>query len=125
MMNDHENLIGCWASVAQISQNLLDLARNGEWELLLDKEEDYLRSVESVMTDQVPEISKNMQHIIEGYLKKTLENELILEELLHQRLHVLGELISQSVRQRSINTTYGGVSGLVLVPESGQDTTTH
>lgn len=124
MLEDTE-LISHWKKVALMSQLLLVLAQKAEWEQLLDQEENYLRSVESVLDPSLVIINPATQNIIEKYLKETLSNEMQLKILLQQRLENLGKLIGQSVRQRSINTTYSNASGIVLLAEDQNNHGTH
>ncbi|MEX5413181.1 flagella biosynthesis regulatory protein FliT [Atlantibacter hermannii] len=117
-MSPNVELISRWQHVALMSQTLLDLAQRGEWELLLEKEVAYLHSVEAVMETPAPRISKQVQDMLETYLKQTLENEQQLKALLQQRLDELSELIGQSSRQQSLNNAYGRLSGMLLVPNT-------
>jgi len=106
--------------VALLSQSLLELAQRGEWDLLLEQEVTYLQTIEAVMKTQTPQgLQQSVQDLVAGYLKQTLDNEVLLKQLLQQRLNELSGLISQSTRQQSLNSTYGRLSGMLLVPEPG------
>ncbi|WP_312669843.1 flagella biosynthesis regulatory protein FliT [Pseudescherichia sp.] len=119
-MSLHVKLISRWQRVVLLSQSLLELAQRGEWDLLLEQEVTYLQSIEAVMKTQTPqEMQQSIQDLVASYLKQTLENEALLKQLLGRRLDELSLLISQSTRQQSLNNTYGRLSGMLLVPESG------
>jgi len=119
-MSLHVELISRWQRVVLLSQSLLELAQRGEWDLLLEQEVTYLQSIEAVMKTQTPqEMQQSIQDLVASYLKQTLENEALLKQLLGRRLDELSLLISQSTRQQSLNNTYGRLSGMLLVPESG------
>lgn len=119
-MSLHMELISRWQRVVLLSQSLLELAQRGEWDLLLEQEVTYLQSIEAVMKTQTPqEMQQSIQDLVASYLKQTLENEALLKQLLGRRLDELSLLISQSTRQQSLNNTYGRLSGMLLVPESG------
>lgn len=123
-MRDHAEFISHWINIAHESQALLDLAQEGEWDKILNQEENYLDNFETVLQELPQNISQSEQNTIENCLKKILENEAILKILLQQRLDKLSLLIKQSIRQRSVNTAYGSISGMVLLPEAKLDTAT-
>lgn len=117
-MSLHVELVSRWQRVALLSQSLLELAQRGEWDLLLEQEVTYLQTIEAVMKTQTPQgLQQSVQDLVAGYLKQTLDNEVLLKQLLQQRLNELSGLISQSTRQQSLNSTYGRLSGMLLVPE--------
>lgn len=119
-MSLHVELISRWQRVALLSQSLLELAQRGEWDLLLEQEVTYLQTIEAVMNTQTPQgLQQNIQDLVAGYLKQTLENETLLKQLLQARLNELSSLIGQSSRQQNLNHTYGRLSGMLLVPEPG------
>ncbi|SFR00931.1 MULTISPECIES: flagella biosynthesis regulatory protein FliT [unclassified Enterobacter] len=119
-MSLHVELVSRWQRVALLSQSLLELAQRGEWDLLLEQEVTYLQTIEAVMKTQTPQgLQQSVQDLVAGYLKQTLDNEVLLKQLLQQRLNELSGLISQSTRQQSLNSTYGRLSGMLLVPEPG------
>lgn len=116
-MSPNVEFINRWQQIALLSQSLLELAQRGEWDLLLDQEVVYLQSIEAVMGSETPQgLPKNVQSLVAGYLKQTLENEEQLKVLLKHRLDELSSLIGQSSRQQSLNHTYGRLSGMLLVP---------
>ncbi|WP_318367721.1 flagella biosynthesis regulatory protein FliT [Enterobacter sp.] len=119
-MSLHVELVSRWQRVALLSQSLLELAQRGEWDLLLEQEVTYLQTIEAVMKTQTPQgLQQSVQDLVADYLKQTLDNEVLLKQLLQQRLNELSGLISQSTRQQSLNSTYGRLSGMLLVPEPG------
>jgi len=119
-MSLHVELVSRWQRVALLSQSLLELAQRGEWDLLLEQEVTYLQTIEAVMKTQTPQgLQQSVHDLVACYLKQTLDNEVLLKQLLQQRLNELSGLISQSTRQQSLNSTYGRLSGMLLVPEPG------
>ncbi|QMI05550.1 flagella biosynthesis regulatory protein FliT [Citrobacter sp. RHB25-C09] len=111
--------INRWQHIARLSQSLLELAQRGEWDHLLEQEVTYLQSIEAVVETQTPPgITRSIQDIVAGYIKETLDNEVLLKVLLQQRLDELSSLIGQSSRQQTINNTYGRLSGMLLVPNA-------
>lgn len=106
-----------WRHIALLSHSLLESARRGEWQQLLEQETCYLQSIEAVMADQAPQgLTRSTQRTVAGYIRQTLDNEQALKVLLWQRLNELGALTRQAGRQRSLNNAYGQLSGEVLVP---------
>lgn len=117
-MTSAVEFINRWQRIALLSHSLLELAQRGEWNLLLDQEVNYLKSIETVVEAQTPpDLTRNVQDMAAVYIKQTIENEQKLKILLKQRLNELSGLIGQSSRQQSLNHTYGRLSGMLLVPD--------
>lgn len=117
-MTSAVEFINRWQRIALLSNSLLELAQRGEWNLLLDQEVNYLKSIETVVEAQTPpDLTRNVQDMAAVYIKQTIENEQKLKILLKQRLNELSGLIGQSSRQQSLNHTYGRLSGMLLVPD--------
>lgn len=117
-MSPNVELINRWQQVVLLSQSLLELAQRGEWDLLLEQEVTYLQCIEAVMKTQTPQgLQKSVQDLLAGYVKQVLDNEVLLKQLLQERLNELSSLIGQSTRQQTLNNTYGRLSGMLLVPE--------
>lgn len=117
-MSPNLELIRRWQHVALMSQSLLAQAQRGEWEALRVKELTYLQAVESVQALPATRVSLPVQAMLETCLKQILANEQQLKALLQQRLDELRSLIGQSLRQQSLNHTYGRLSGILLVPNT-------
>ncbi|MDU1062148.1 MAG: flagella biosynthesis regulatory protein FliT [Leclercia adecarboxylata] len=108
-----------WQRIALLSQSLLELAQRGEWNLLLEQEVIYLKSIETVAEAQTPPgLTRSIQDMVAAYIKQTLDNEQQLKLLLKHRLDELSGLIGQTSRQQSLNNAYGRLSGMLLVPNS-------
>ncbi|WLI77528.1 flagella biosynthesis regulatory protein FliT [Kosakonia sp. H02] len=99
------------------SRTMLSLAKEGRWDELIEHELGYVTSVESLTqfqdsTDAAP----HMQAQIRPLLKQILDNEVILKQLLNQRMDELRTLVGQTSRQHNLHSTYGRLSGNILFP---------
>ncbi|WP_435953080.1 flagella biosynthesis regulatory protein FliT [Dryocola sp. BD626] len=120
-MSPNVELINRWQHIALMSQGLLELARRGEWDLLLEQEMAYLQGIESLGASPLPPgLNKSVEQMLKGFLEEILSNEQELKALLQARLDELSSLIGQSSRQQTLNNTYGRLAGMLLVPNAPQ-----
>ncbi|WP_058911188.1 flagella biosynthesis regulatory protein FliT [Entomohabitans teleogrylli] len=118
-MSAHPEFLSRWLRVAMLSESLLELARCGEWQQLVDQEVSYLQSIENVMRlEMPPDLSPPVRRHLRQLVGNVLDNEQQLKTLLQKRMEELSALIGQSARQQNINNTYGRLSGVLLMPES-------
>ncbi|WP_039058454.1 flagella biosynthesis regulatory protein FliT [Enterobacter sp. Bisph1] len=99
------------------SCTMLDLAKEGRWDELIEHEVQYITTVEKLTQFQnTSEMAPRMQAQIHPLLKQILDNEVALKELLSRRMDELRTLVGQTSRQHNINSTYGRLSGNILFP---------
>lgn len=102
------DIMAAYEHVLKLSEQMLTLAKEKQWDNLIKMEMDYLKSVEAITKLVKPvdgEIS--MQQRLTDILKKILENENETRNLLRARLDELGMLIKQTGQEQRVNNSYG------------------
>lgn len=111
------HLLAIYQQLLALSQSMLRLANEGNWNELIDMEVDYISAVEKLTqaTQQQP-ISSHAQDQLRPVLRHILDNEKEIKSLLQARMEELSSLIGHSNRQKSMNSAYGNLAGTVLYP---------
>ena len=112
-------LLALYQQLLELSQSMLRLATEGSWDELISMEVNYVNTVErlAACTRQYP-VPANAQHQLRPILRHILDNEAEVKSLLLARQQELSSLIGQTIRQKSVNKAYGGMSGVILFPQS-------
>ncbi|ACS85338.1 flagellar protein FliT [Musicola paradisiaca] len=123
-MDAHKSALICYQQILELSDRMLQLAMQSEWEKLIELEQEYLSAV-SKLTSLIE--GKNLtltpldQERIKVYLEKILNNEQTIRDKLQARMDELRELIGQSTRQQSVNAAYHKFSsGNSMLPGGGK-----
>lgn len=116
-MDANIELLQCYKRLLTASQQMLKLAHEGLWEDLIEREVEYVGTVEKIASfqdacNQIPII----QAQISPLLKQILANEVELKMILQLRMEELRTLVGQTSRQQNLNTTYGRLAGNILYP---------
>ncbi|WP_238085067.1 MULTISPECIES: flagella biosynthesis regulatory protein FliT [Pseudescherichia] len=99
------------------SNMMLNLAKEGRWDELIQHELSYITAVEKLTQLQdTADTAPAIQGRLRPLLKQILDNEVELKTLLHQRMDELRTLVGQTSRQQNLNSTYGRLSGNILFP---------
>lgn len=99
------------------SCTMLNLARDGRWDELIEHELGYITAVEKLTQFQDSgDVAPAVQAQVRPLLKQILDNEIELKSLLHRRMEELRTLVGQTSRQHNLNSTYGRLSGNILYP---------
>ncbi|CNH10047.1 flagellar biosynthesis protein FliT [Yersinia aldovae] len=107
-MERHQHLLSEYQQILTFSEQMLALAIEGNWDALVDLEMTYLKAIEGVAKITISSCSSSvLQELLRDKLKAILENEMEIKRLLQHRLDELSELVGQSTRQQSVNSTYG------------------
>lgn len=109
MMDACPSLLAHYQQILALSENMLLVARQSEWDTLVYIEEKYVQAVAKIAelnARQENPLSALIQDKITLVLQQLLQNEHEVNQLLQTRLDQLRELIGQSNRQQSINSTY-------------------
>lgn len=100
-----------------LSQKILHLAVNGQWDTLVEQEIVYVQSVEGLVNTPIPdEIDSVMRLHLRQILQEVMDNEAKVKQLLQKRMDELSSLMGQSLKQKSINTTYNEFAGQRMLP---------
>ena len=89
-----------WHALNALSNTMLGLAQSGKWDELIDREVAYVSLVEEISTTPFPPNSKSVQDRAMVILNQVLQNEIILKELLQERMSELSGLIAQTNKQK-------------------------
>lgn len=109
MMDAYPSLIVDYQRIADLSETMLLMAHQGEWDLLIDQEETYVSAVAGLAAQThvlQTELTHEKQQVLAILLQKLIANEDTIKQLLQQRLAQLTGLINVSNRQQSLNTAY-------------------
>ncbi|WP_174849202.1 flagella biosynthesis regulatory protein FliT [Yersinia artesiana] len=107
-MERHQHLLSEYQQILTLSEQMLVLATEGNWDALVDLEMTYLKAVESTTNITIFSCSSLMlQDLLREKLKAILDNEIEIKRLLQLRLDALSELVGQSTKQQAVNNTYG------------------
>ncbi|BDH45366.1 flagellar protein FliT [Salmonella enterica subsp. enterica serovar Choleraesuis] len=117
-MTNSTALLTEWQYLLVVSQRMLDLARRGEWQALVEGETEYIILVEKLGKLPPMRLNAKSEQQLRELLVTLMDNERQVKELLAQRMSELKSLIVQNQRQQSLVTTYGQLSGRLLVGDT-------
>ncbi|WP_067700904.1 MULTISPECIES: flagella biosynthesis regulatory protein FliT [unclassified Erwinia] len=116
-MNIAPHMFGIYQQLLVISQSMLRLASEGKWDELIDTEVNYVSTVEKLAeTTRDVAIPAQTLDQLRPVLRHILDNEAEVKRMLQHRMGELADLIGQNTRQKSVNSAYGKLSGVVLFP---------
>lgn len=102
------DIMAAYEQVLKSSEQMLTLAKDQQWDKLIEMEMDYLKSVESITKMIKPADGElRLQQCLTDMLKKILENENETRNLLRARLDELGVLIRQTEQEQRVQNSYG------------------
>lgn len=117
-MNNPSSALNNWHALHALSIAMLKLAHSGQWDALIEKEEQYVQLVEGIAQNPISSAPPAQIEQARFILEKVLQNETELKALLKARMDELRDLITQTGKQQSITSTYGKLSGNILYPEN-------
>ncbi|MEZ6874517.1 flagella biosynthesis regulatory protein FliT [Enterobacter sp. KBR-315C3_2022] len=117
-MNIPSAALSHWHALHAQSIAMLNLARSGQWDELIEQEMHYVQLVESIWQNPITSCPPAQVEQARFLLEKILENENQLKAMLKSRMDELRSLIDQTGKQQSVTSTYGKLSGNILYPES-------
>ncbi|PHM28023.1 flagella biosynthesis regulatory protein FliT [Xenorhabdus budapestensis] len=107
MKNDLD-LLSAYQQILNLSEQMLDLARNEKWDALVDMEITYLKAVEVVtLLSKDSDAPISLQQKLTKILQTVLDNEKETRRLLQKRLDELSDLIKQESCKQLLHDTYG------------------
>ncbi|XBS68359.1 flagellar protein FliT [Acerihabitans sp. KWT182] len=109
MMDACPSLLAHYQQILVLSENMLLMARQSEWDNLVYIEEKYVHAVAKISELNLKQetlLSGATQDEITLVIRQLLDNEKEINQLLQARLNQLRDLIGQSNRQQKINSTY-------------------
>ncbi|WP_413738621.1 flagellar protein FliT [Sodalis sp. RH21] len=118
MMDACPALLAHYQHILVLSENMLSMARQSEWDALVYIEEKYVQAVSNIselnagIEQTLPAL---IQDNITTLLRQLLDNENEVNQLLQARMRQLKELISQSARQQTLNSAYHKFSDLASI----------
>lgn len=116
-MSAHVDLLRRYQQLLMLSNTMLTLAQQSQWDELIGHEVSYLQSVESLThaADNTT-LPAALQPQVRQLLKQLLDNETLIKSLLVNRMDELRTLVSQGNQQKNVTSAYGQFSGNVLYP---------
>ncbi|PLR37287.1 flagella biosynthesis regulatory protein FliT [Chimaeribacter californicus] len=111
-MDRHPHLVTAYQQILSLSEQMLALAHQEQWQELVELEISYAKAVESTaalpVNDGVPE---QVQETIRSMLTRILDNESQVKQLLNARMGKLAELIGNTGRKKDLHHAYGKFDG--------------
>lgn len=105
-----------WQHLLAVSKKMLTLAMQSQWDELVENEVEYIQLVEALTQQTEPPTEPSQHFQVREILRQVIDNENEIKRLLKIRMDELRGLIQQGNQQQSLNTTYGNLSGNLLVP---------
>lgn len=116
-MNDSSLSLKKWHALYALSNTMLSLAQSGKWDELIEQEVAYVSLVEEISTTPFPPDSKHIQDQAMVILNQVLQNELLLKDLLQERMSELSGLIAQTNKQKTLTLPTGSCQVTYYFPE--------
>ncbi|MGD8162352.1 flagella biosynthesis regulatory protein FliT [Pantoea sp. FN0307] len=117
MMSANVDLLRRYQQLLMLSNTMLTLAKQSQWDELIGHEVGYIQAVESVTQAAAgTPLPAAMQTQIRPLLKQLLDNEKLIKDLLIIRMDELRSLVNQGNQQKNVTSAYSRFSGNVLHP---------
>jgi len=117
MMSSNIDLLRRYQQLLMLSNTMLTLAKQSQWDELIGHEMGYLQAVEGVkQAAESCTLSAALQAQIRPLLRQLLDNETLIKNLLTHRMVELRTLVNQGNQQKNITSAYSGFSGNILYP---------
>lgn len=120
-----EAVISGYVQLHEQVKTMLELARSGEWDALIEQQADYLQLAERLRgLDTEVTLSASDSARKAELLESILTDDLAIREQLVARRDELGQLMDSSRRQRDLHRSYGKQASSVVSAsdDSGQGT---
>ncbi|AIX73350.1 flagella biosynthesis regulatory protein FliT [Mixta calida] len=116
-MSDNLDVLRRYQQLLMLSNTMLSLAKQGQWDALIGHEVGYLQAVESIShAVDAAALPAAAQAQIRPLLRQLLDNETLIKSLLANRMDELRTLVNQGSQQQNITSAYGRFSGNILYP---------
>lgn len=107
-MSSSRALLDGYVRLRQQVAIMLELARAGEWDALIERQSDYLQLVDRIRhLDQEAVLDDEQKRCKADLLEAILDDDLAIREQLMARRSELGHLMDASRRQRDLHRSYG------------------
>ncbi|MGY6564123.1 MAG: flagellar protein FliT [Halomonadaceae bacterium] len=94
---------------------MLELARAGEWDALIERQSGYLQLTDRLrQLDKEAELNQAEVQVKADLLEAILADDLAIREQLLERRNELGQLMGASRRQRDLHRSYGKQASSVI-----------
>lgn len=109
---DASDIIARHERLLEQSRHMLELARQRQWDALVEEESRYIIAVEQLMLQAPPaSLPVEIQQRRAGLLEQVLEHSAEIQRHLLARRDELGKLITASQRKQDVDRAYGSPSG--------------
>lgn len=116
-MSANLDLLRRYQQLLMLSNTMLALAKQSQWDELIGHEVGYVQAVESVTLAMAgASLPAALQTQIRPLLKQLLDNENLIKSLLVSRMDELRTMVNQGNQQKNVTSAYGRFSGNVLHP---------
>ncbi|WP_234275413.1 flagellar protein FliT [Billgrantia zhangzhouensis] len=114
-MSTARALLDGYAQLRQQVAIMLELARAGEWDALIERQSDYLQLVDRLRhLDREAVLDDEERRCKADLLEAILNDDLEIREQLMARRSELGHLMDTSRRQRDLHRSYGKQAASVV-----------
>ncbi|WP_084790283.1 flagellar protein FliT [Candidatus Sodalis sp. SoCistrobi] len=108
MLDAFASLLSYYQQVDSLSELMLEMAQQGQWELLIDQEKKYVFAVAKIAEHtgaMTAVLSEDQQQCIARVFQQLIKNEEEVKRLMQQRLSELHGMISVSSKQHTLVMT--------------------
>ncbi|WGO82645.1 flagellar protein FliT [Arsenophonus apicola] len=107
MYNEQHTFLNAYQHLLTISQQMLSLAQQAQWEQLLVSENVYQQAVDQVTAlGSIADLAEPLCHQLTGLLQAILTNENAIRQLMESRMNELSVLIKQTAQQQQLQLRY-------------------
>lgn len=111
-VRDADDIIARHERLLEQSRHMLELARLGQWDALVEEESRYIIAVEELMLREPPAgLPEVVQHRRAALLEQVLEHSAEIQRHLLARRDELSQLIADSRRKQDLDRAYGSTLG--------------
>ncbi|OCG10311.1 hypothetical protein A9G13_00805 [Gilliamella sp. wkB178] len=111
------NLLNDYQQFSLLTKQMVHLARDQQWDLLLDCQTQYQQLSADLMGDgeitTIKQLANSGQQTILNYIKEILNHQQQLRQLIYDQHTKLGQLIGEKVSQHSHLQDYYQVANLI------------
>lgn len=118
-MSLQNDLLHDYHELLKLSDFMLAQARSGSWDELVANEATYLRSVKDIAYNlDNTALPSALRIQLRSLIKQILDNEVLIKELIAQRMEELRTLVLTTSQQQKVTAAYGRLSNDVLYPQN-------
>lgn len=107
-MNEAATLLNCYETIAGLTERMLGVARDGDWDALIDLETQYRTQVDAIkQLDAALPLTDDERSRKHAIIRRILADDAAIRDLAVPHLAHLDAMINNTRRQRALHEVYG------------------